>query len=118
MNIFSGKVILLATDGSQESTRAARMAIMLAEKLGTELHVVHVGPMPEEYIDPRLSVPEPEFWNMIRERAEEEAKPKLNEQVQKIREAALPGPPTLPRVVASRSSSAVRIGFKASRTCR
>ena len=87
MNTFSGKVVLLATDGSRESSRAARMAVTLAEKLGTELHVVHVGPTPEEYIDPRLSIPEPEFWNMIRERAEEEAKPKLNEQVQKIREA-------------------------------
>jgi len=87
MNTFSGKVVLLATDGSRESTRAARIAVTLAEKLGTELHLVHVGPMPEEYIVPRLSIPEPEFWNMIRERAEEEAKPKLNEQVQKIREA-------------------------------
>lgn len=87
MNTFSGKVILLATDGSQESTHAARLAITLVERLGSELHVVHVGPMPEEYIDPRLAIPEPEFWNMRRERAEEEAKPKLNEQVQKIREA-------------------------------
>lgn len=87
MNIFSGKVVLLATDRSRQSTHAARMAVMLADMLGTELHLVHVGPMPEEYIDPRISVPEPEFWNMIRGRAEEEAIPKLNEQVQKIREA-------------------------------
>jgi nucleotide-binding universal stress UspA family protein len=86
MSTFSDKVVLLATDGSRESNRAAGMAITLSEKLGSELHVVHVGPMPEEYIDPRLAIPEPEFWNMMRERAEEEAKPKLNEQVQKIRE--------------------------------
>jgi nucleotide-binding universal stress UspA family protein len=86
MNVFSGKM-LLATDGSAEATRAARMAVVLANRLGSKLHVVHVGPMPEEYINPRLSIPEPEFWEMMRERAEEEAKPRLNEQVQKIREA-------------------------------
>ena len=86
MNAFSGKM-LLATDGSAEATRAARMAVVLAHRLGSKLHVVHVGPMPEEYINPRLSIPEPEFWEMMRERAEEEAKPRLNEQVQKIREA-------------------------------
>jgi nucleotide-binding universal stress UspA family protein len=78
---------LLATDGSAEATRAARMAVVLAHRLGSKLHVVHVGPMPEEYINPRLSIPEPEFWEMMRERAEEETKPRLNEQVQKIREA-------------------------------
>ena len=86
MNAFSGKM-LLATDGSAEATRAARMAVVLAHRLGSKLHVVHVGPMPEEYINPRLSIPEPEYWEMMRERAEEEAKPRLNEQVQKIREA-------------------------------
>jgi nucleotide-binding universal stress UspA family protein len=86
MNAFSGKM-LLATDGSAEATRAARMAVVLAHRLGSKLHVVHVGPMPEEYINPRLSIPEPEFWEMMRERAEEETKPRLNEQVQKIREA-------------------------------
>src|ERR671916_2501297 len=86
MNAFSGKM-LLATDGSAEATRAARMAVVLAHRLGSKLHVVHVGPMPEEYINPRLSIPEPEFWEIMRERAEEEAKPRLNEQVQKIREA-------------------------------
>ena len=86
MNAFSGKM-LLATDGSAEATRAARMAVVLAHRLGSKLHVVHVGPMPEEYINPRLSIPDPEFWEMMRERAEEEAKPRLNEQVQKIREA-------------------------------
>jgi len=87
MNIFSGKAVLLATDGSRESTRAAHLAVTLSEKLGTELHVVHVGPALEEYINPELVIPEPEFWDTLREHAEEEAKPKLDEQVQKIREA-------------------------------
>lgn len=35
--------ILLATDGSEEARRAARMAIEQANKTGSELHVVHVG---------------------------------------------------------------------------
>jgi nucleotide-binding universal stress UspA family protein len=86
MSILATK-ILLATDGSPEATRAAGMAVELSRSLGSELHVVHVRPMPEEYIDPRLSIPEPEFSDMMRERAEEAARPKLNEEVQKIREA-------------------------------
>lgn len=35
--------ILLATDGSREAKQAARTAADLAEKTGSELHVVHVG---------------------------------------------------------------------------
>nr|MBA2344208.1 universal stress protein [Rubrobacter sp.] len=31
--------ILLATDGSEEATHAAQMAMMLSEKLDSELHV-------------------------------------------------------------------------------
>ncbi len=42
MSIFPTK-ILLATDGSQEATLAARTAIDIAEKTGSELHVVLVG---------------------------------------------------------------------------
>lgn len=35
--------ILLATDGSEDSVRAAEMAVDLSRKTGSELHVVHVG---------------------------------------------------------------------------
>ena len=35
--------ILLATDGSRDSDRAAEMAMDLSAKTGSELHVVHVG---------------------------------------------------------------------------
>jgi nucleotide-binding universal stress UspA family protein len=35
--------ILLATDGSKDAKQAARTAADLAEKTGSELHVVHVG---------------------------------------------------------------------------
>jgi nucleotide-binding universal stress UspA family protein len=40
MSIFPTK-ILLATDASKEATLAARTAIDLAQKTGSELHVVH-----------------------------------------------------------------------------
>jgi nucleotide-binding universal stress UspA family protein len=45
MSIFPTK-ILLATDGSEEATLAARTAVDLAQKTGSELHVVHARPLP------------------------------------------------------------------------
>jgi nucleotide-binding universal stress UspA family protein len=42
MNGFPTK-ILLAVDGSEEATLAARAAVDLCEKTDSELHVVHVG---------------------------------------------------------------------------
>ncbi len=42
MAIFPTRV-LLATDGSPDATLAARSAIELCEKTGSELHIVHVG---------------------------------------------------------------------------
>src|SRR3712207_1551563 len=35
--------ILLALDGSEEASRAARTAVELADRTDSELHVVHVG---------------------------------------------------------------------------
>lgn len=35
--------IVLATDGSDDSVRAAELAVELSRKTGSELHVVHVG---------------------------------------------------------------------------
>ena len=42
MSIFPTK-ILLATDGSEEAALASQTAADVAEKTGSELHVVHVG---------------------------------------------------------------------------
>jgi nucleotide-binding universal stress UspA family protein len=42
MSIFPTK-ILLATDGSEEATLAARTAADMAQQTGSELHVVYVG---------------------------------------------------------------------------
>lgn len=47
MSIFPTK-ILLATDGSEEAELAARTAIDLADRTGSELHVVNVLVMPPE----------------------------------------------------------------------
>src|SRR5918997_3028598 len=45
MDTFPTK-ILLATDGSEEAELAAQRAVDLAERTGSELHVVHVGSIP------------------------------------------------------------------------
>ena len=45
MSIFPTR-ILLATDGSEEATLAAQTAIDLANKTGSELHVVYADTMP------------------------------------------------------------------------
>ena len=42
MSIFPTR-ILLATDGSEETTLAARTAIDIADKTGSELHIILVG---------------------------------------------------------------------------
>jgi len=51
--------ILLALDGSEESTLAALTANGLARKLGPELYVVHVGAMPSPYAFPESAVLDP-----------------------------------------------------------
>ena len=45
MSIFPTK-ILLATDGSREAQLASQTAADLAQKTDSELHVVHVLPLP------------------------------------------------------------------------
>jgi nucleotide-binding universal stress UspA family protein len=58
MSIFPTR-ILLATDGLEEATLAAQAAIDLANKTGSELHVVHVrislysGLLPSLFIIPQ-----------------------------------------------------------------
>jgi hypothetical protein len=50
VSIFPTK-ILLATDSSEEATLAAKTAADIAQKTGSELHIVHASPVPV-YIDP------------------------------------------------------------------
>ena len=82
MSIFPNK-ILLATDGSEEAASAARTAADLAQKTGSELHVVlvelstaYVGMGPPEIAD----IPAPE-----QEELDEEAQSLLDTQVRQIK---------------------------------
>lgn len=66
--------ILLATDGMENTTSAARAAMDLAEKGGAELHVVHVW----------HTVPSPHFDRVIRSGLKDAGREKLDEQVRWI----------------------------------
>ena len=83
MSVFSSK-ILLAIDGSPEAGRAARMAVTLANGLNSELHVVHVGHTPSVYAFSESELFDPEFQSRLRECAEQDARAKLDEEVEKI----------------------------------
>ena len=83
MSVFSSK-ILLAIDGSPEAGCAARMAVTLANGLDSELHVVHVGHTPSVYAFSETEFLDPEFQSRLHERAEQDARAKLYEEVEKI----------------------------------
>ena len=51
MSTFPTK-ILLATDASQDATRAAQMASDIANVSGSELHVLHIGNLRDFHIAP------------------------------------------------------------------
>ena len=76
--------ILLATDGSQDAAHAARMAVMLSEKLDSELHVVHVGVVPSAYAPAQSEFLDSESYERMREIAERQAREKLDEEVEEI----------------------------------
>ena len=76
MSIFPTKV-LLATDGSEEAALAARTAADLAQKTGSELHVVHVfGIAP---VGPR-SIPKPPISKVKRLRRRQRSRFQSYEQ--------------------------------------
>ncbi len=77
--------ILLATDGSAEAERAARMAKSLSERLDSELHVVYVEPLPGPYAFPETAVVDPAYRDTVRKRAKGDAGEKLVEEVEKVR---------------------------------
>src|SRR5918911_4739365 len=87
MSIFPTK-ILLATDGSREAQLAFASAADLSVKTGSELHVVYVGHMPlVSYESPGATTLDPDLWRRMQEEAEEEARTKLDEQAQRVRES-------------------------------
>ena len=76
---------MLATDGSPEAERAAGTAMMLSEKLGAELHLVYVEPMPDPLSWPEARVMSPHLQEDISERAEEQALAKLESETEQVR---------------------------------
>jgi universal stress protein A len=77
---FFPRTILFATDGSEDSEVAMRAAVDLANKTGSELHVVHVGllspwAMPDTMSDAQFA------------RLREQAQQILDEAVEKVRNA-------------------------------
>jgi nucleotide-binding universal stress UspA family protein len=84
MSVFGGR-ILLATDGSPEAERAIWAAVMLSKKLGSELHVVYVEPMPDPVSWPEARIMSPSLQEDIREQAEGAAREKLEGEAEKIR---------------------------------
>ena len=87
MSIFPTK-ILLATDGSKEAQLAATAAADLARRTGSELHLVYVGHTPPLYYEsPGAWALDQDLRGEMAERVEKGARTKLDEQVQRVREA-------------------------------
>src|SRR5436305_157077 len=82
MSTFPTK-ILLCTDGSEEAALAVRTAIDLADKTGSELHVVYVEPMPP-IIDPQA---DERVTQTITEKKMKRAKRFLDAQMEEIQAA-------------------------------
>jgi nucleotide-binding universal stress UspA family protein len=75
-----GSRILLATDGSPEAERALGVAEMLSEKLGAELHLVSVEPMPVPLSWAEARFISPDLRGDVRVRAEDAARMLLEGQ--------------------------------------
>jgi nucleotide-binding universal stress UspA family protein len=76
MNSFPNK-ILLATDGSEDATLAARASIELSNRTASELHVVHVW----------HDVPTPHFHSFVRAQLRKEAEEILKKQIERIEQS-------------------------------
>ena len=85
MSAFENKM-LLATDGSPDAESAARMAITLSSGLNLELHVVCVGHAPSVYTGSETEFLDLEFQDWMRERAKSDARAKLEELAERIKE--------------------------------
>jgi nucleotide-binding universal stress UspA family protein len=76
--------ILVATDGSETAAQAVRAAVRLSDKIGSELHVVHVGDVPPApYPDGGAVVTQEELVAS----AEPATREVLDEKVRRIRTA-------------------------------
>ena len=76
VSMLSRKV-LLATDGSEDAILAARAAVDLSNRAGSELYVVHAW----------RSVPSARFGDFVRAKLEQEAREVLDDQAERIQRA-------------------------------
>jgi nucleotide-binding universal stress UspA family protein len=79
-NFLPGR-ILLALDGSEEASAAARVAVEFADRMDSELHVVHVGEVPFVYH------PDRHGYLALYEKLQERAQRLLDEQVNEVKTA-------------------------------
>ena len=93
MSIFPTKV-LLATDGSKEADLAARSAAELADKTGSELHVVHVlgiapwyPAYPESARFDGAALEDPMLEEDLQRASEQRARELLDAEAEKLRSA-------------------------------
>jgi nucleotide-binding universal stress UspA family protein len=91
MSIFPTKV-LLATDGSKEADLAARTAAELADKTGSELHMVHVFGItpwypayPEGFSFGGAELEDPVLEEDLQRSSEQRARELLDAEVEKLR---------------------------------
>jgi nucleotide-binding universal stress UspA family protein len=80
MNGFPTK-ILLATDGSEDATLAARAAVDLSKETGSELHVVHVLPRFPRHAYPGIT---PEVYSYMMDETYKEARRLLDEEAKRL----------------------------------
>lgn len=77
--------MLLATDGSPDAARAARMAVGLSERLDSPLHVVYVEPLSNYYPVVAATLYYPgHLLPEARERAGRKAEERLDEEAMKV----------------------------------
>ncbi len=94
MSIFPTK-ILSATDGSSEAELAHRTAADLAQKTGSELHMIHVLDVAHIYMldagatdDPEgIEQPDPILEELLERFSEQRGKEVLDTEVERIRSA-------------------------------
>jgi nucleotide-binding universal stress UspA family protein len=96
MSIFPTK-ILLATDGSSEAELATRTAVDLAQKTGSELHVIHVLDVAQIAMvdalatDPMVGLEEPDpiLEERLERLSEQRGKEVLDTEVERARSAGV-----------------------------
>lgn len=76
--------VLLATDGSDEAARAARVAVELSEKLDSPLHVAYVEPLHDPYPTVQATLYNPENLLPVREITTKKAEQGLDVETMKV----------------------------------